>query len=221
MARAVRGLVAVSGYLIGSQEANRKPLPPNAELAWWYQFYFATDRGRAGYERVPRATSPGSSGRRPRRPGTSTTTTFDRSAAAFDNPDHVDIVIHNYRWRIGIADGESSYDELEARLAQARRSACRRSRSKATRTAAPPPTPAPIARSSRDRTRIGSITGGVGHNLPQEAPRAFADAVIEVEKLGPCRGAGGWLARKDSNLRSPDPESGALPLGHSPVERRR
>ena len=114
---AARAMVSVSGYLIGSQAANRTPLPPAAELSWWYQYYFATERGRAGYDRYRRefarliwhTASPS---------WAFDDATFDRSAAAFDNPDHVDIVIHNYRWRLGLADGEPQYDELERRLAE-------------------------------------------------------------------------------------------------------
>ena len=111
-----RALVSVSGYLIGSREANRKPLPPAAELQWWYQFYFATDRGRAGYETyrrefaklIWRIASP---------KWNFDDATFERSAASFDNPDHVAVVIHNYRWRLGLAAGEPAHDELEKRLA--------------------------------------------------------------------------------------------------------
>jgi len=113
-----KGLVSVSGYLIGSQQAGQVPLPPPAELQWWYQYYFATERGRAGYERYRRdfakliwqIASP---------KWNFDEATFARSAAAFDNPDHVSIVIHNYRWRLGLAEGEPQYDELEQRLAQA------------------------------------------------------------------------------------------------------
>ena len=112
-----RALVSVSGYLIGGQEANKKPLPPAAELQWWYQFYFATDRGGLGYRQYTRdfnkliwqLASP---------KWRFDDATFDRTAASFDNPDHVDIVIHNYRWRLGLASGESQYDELEAQLAK-------------------------------------------------------------------------------------------------------
>src|SRR5438876_1604065 len=113
-----KALVSVSGYLIGSQQAGKVPLPPQAELQWWYQYYFATERGRAGYEQYRRdfakliwqLASPH---------WDFDDATFERSAAAFDNADHVSIVIHNYRWRLGLADGEPKYDELEQRLAQA------------------------------------------------------------------------------------------------------
>ena len=113
-----KALVSVSGYLIGSQAAGKMPLPPSAELQWWYQFYFATDRGKAGYEKYRREfskliwqiASP---------KWNFDDATFERSAAAFDNPDHVAITIHNYRWRLGLAEGESKYDALEKRLAEA------------------------------------------------------------------------------------------------------
>ena len=157
------------------------PLPPAAELAWWYQYYFATERGRAGYERYRRefakliwqTASPNWG---------FDDATFDRSAAAFDNPDHVDIVIHNYRWRIGLADGEPEYDDLEG---GSPRSGHRRSddhaRRRRERRAAPGP--GGLRREvHRARTRTPVIAGGVGHNLPQEAPRAFADAVVEVDR---------------------------------------
>src|SRR5579859_953937 len=112
-----KGIVSVSGYLIGSQESGKPPLPPNAELQWWYQFYFATERGRAGYDKyrhdfaklIWQLASP---------KWNFDDATFDRSAASFDNPDHVAIVIHNYRWRLGLAEGETKYDELDKRLAE-------------------------------------------------------------------------------------------------------
>ena len=178
-----KALVSVSGYLIGSREANKQPLPPIAELAWWYQFYFATERGRLGYEKyrrefarlIWRTASPQWS---------FDDATFDRSAASFDNPDHVAIVIHNYRWRIGIADGEPQLRRARGTSRHgSRRSAFRRSRSKAMRTARRTPMPPPTARSSTGPYAHRVISGGVGHNLPQEAPRAFADAVIEVDGL--------------------------------------
>jgi len=174
------GLVSVSGYLIGSREANRVPLPPPAELAWWYQFYFATERGRAGYEKyrnefarlIWQTASPD---------WAFDDATFDRSAASFDNPDHVDIVIHNYRWRIGIADGEPRYDELEARLAQGPVIDVPTVTLEGDANGAPHPDPASY------RAKFGGpyahhvVSGGIGHDLPQEAPRAFADAVVEVD----------------------------------------
>jgi pimeloyl-ACP methyl ester carboxylesterase len=175
-----KALVSVSGYLIGGREANKQPLPPVAELAWWYQFYFATERGRLGYEKYRREfarliwqlASP---------KWTFDDATFDRSAAAFDNPDHVAIVIHNYRWRIGIADGEPQYDEIEDRLAKGPVI------SVPTITMEGDSNGAPHLDAAAYRAKFAGpyahrlISGGVGHNLPQEAPRAFADAVIEVD----------------------------------------
>jgi len=110
-------LVAVSEYLIGSQAAGNLPLLPQAELQWWYQYYFATERGRVGYGKyrhdfaklIWHTASP---------KWNFDDATFDRSAESFDNPDHVDIVIHNYRWRLGLAEGEAEYDALENRLAE-------------------------------------------------------------------------------------------------------
>jgi pimeloyl-ACP methyl ester carboxylesterase len=174
-----KAMVSVSGYLIGSQAANRAPLPPAAELAWWYQFYFATERGRLGYERnrrdfaklIWRTASP--------------TWHFDdaifqRSARAFDNPDHVAIVIHNYRWRLGVAQGEAGYDAMEARLAAAPAIAVPTITLEGDANGAPHPDPAAYAGKFTGRYTHRLITGGIGHNLPQEAPRDFADAIIEV-----------------------------------------
>jgi pimeloyl-ACP methyl ester carboxylesterase len=174
-------LVAVSGYLIGSQEANKQPLPPSAELAWWYQFYFATDRGRAGYQRyrqdfarlIWRTASPA---------WDFDDATFDRSAAAFDNADHVDIVIHNYRWRIGIADGEPRYDDLEARLAAGPTIGVRTITLEGDANGAPHPEAAAYRAKFTGPYAHRVISGGIGHNLPQEAPRDFADAIIEVDR---------------------------------------
>jgi pimeloyl-ACP methyl ester carboxylesterase len=175
-----KGLVSVSGYLIGSQAANRAPLPPMAELAWWYQFYFATERGRAGYARYRREfskliwqlASP---------QWRFDDATFERSAAAFDNPDHVDIVIHNYRWRLGLAEGETRYDDLERRLAEAPVIAVPTITLEGDANGAPHPEPASYAAKFSGRYVHHTITGGIGHNLPQEAPQAFAAAVIEVD----------------------------------------
>jgi len=172
-------LVAVSGYLIGSQAANQAPLPPQAELAWWYQFYFATARGQAGYEQyrrefnqlIWRLASP---------KWAFDDATFDRSAASFDNPDHVRIVIHNYRWRLGLAEGESQYDELEQRLAAGPIITAPTITLEGDANGAPHPD------SSAYRSKFAGayahrlIEGGVGHNLPQEAPQAFAQAVVDV-----------------------------------------
>jgi pimeloyl-ACP methyl ester carboxylesterase len=176
-----RGLVAVSGYLIGSQAAGQMPLPPEAELQWWYQFYFATERGRAGYARnrsafaklIWRIASP---------QWRFDDAEFDRSAVAFDNPDHVDIVIHNYRWRLGLAKGEARYDEIEAKLAAGPTIGVPTITMEGDANGAPHPDPSAYAAKFTGRYSHRPITGGIGHNLPQEAPSAFADAVIEVAK---------------------------------------
>jgi len=173
------GLVAVSGYLIGSVAANRQPLPPSAELAWWYQFYFATERGRAGYEQyrhdfaklIWRTASPS---------WAFDDATFELSAASFDNADHVDIVIHNYRWRIGAADGEPRYGEWEARLAGSPTITVPTITLEGDANGAPHPDAAAYRAKFTGSYDHRLITGGIGHNLPQEAPRAFADAVIDV-----------------------------------------
>jgi pimeloyl-ACP methyl ester carboxylesterase len=174
-----RGLVAVSGYLIGSQAANAVPLPPRAELAWWYQFYFATERGRAGYDEYRRefarliwqTASP---------TWTFDDATFDRSAAAFDNPDHVDIAIHNYRWRLGLAEGEPEYDELERRLAEAPVISVPTITLEGDANGAPHPDPSGYAAKFIGKYEHRTIGGGIGHNLPQEAPQGFVDAVLAV-----------------------------------------
>jgi pimeloyl-ACP methyl ester carboxylesterase len=174
-----KATVSVSGYLIGSREANRMPLPPEAELQWWYQFYFATERGKLGYERYRRdfskliwqLASP---------KWEFDDATFARSAAAFDNPDHVDIVIHNYRWRIGLADGEPKYDEYEKRLAKAPVITVPTITLEGDANGAPHPESSSYARKFSGRY-AHRILKGIGHNLPQEAPQAFAEAVIEVD----------------------------------------
>ena len=176
-----KGLVSVSGYLIGSQAANKAPLPPNAEVAWWYQYYFATERGRAGYEKYRRefakliwqTASP---------KWHFDDATFDRSAAAFDNPDHVAIVIHNYRWRLGLADGESQYDDLERRLAAAPTIKVPAITLEGDANGAPHLDPSAYAARFSGRYAHRLITGGVGHNLPQEAPKAFVAAIEEVAR---------------------------------------
>jgi pimeloyl-ACP methyl ester carboxylesterase len=172
-------LVLVSGYLIGSQEANKKPLPPNAELNWWYQYYFATERGRAGYEAYRRdfakliwqLASP---------QWKFDDATFARSAAAFDNPDHVAIVIDNYRWRLGLANGEPQYDDLEARLAAAPAIAVPTITLEGDANGAPHPDASTYAAKFSGNYEHRVIAGGIGHNLPQEAPQAFAQAVIDA-----------------------------------------
>jgi pimeloyl-ACP methyl ester carboxylesterase len=176
-----KGMVSVSGYLIGSQEAGKMPLPPEAEFEWWYQFYFATERGRAGYDKyrhdfsklIWKLASP---------KWNFDDATFDRSAASFDNPDHVAIVIHNYRWRQALADGEHKYDELEKRLAQAPVIAVPTITMEGDANGAPHAEPGAYAKMFSGKYAHRLIKGGIGHNLPQEAPRAFAEAVIEVAK---------------------------------------
>lgn len=176
-----KALVSVSGYLIGSQEANRMPLPPSAELQWWYQYYFATERGRAGYEKYRREfskliwqlASP---------KWNFDDATFARSAVSFDNPDHVAIVIHNYRWRLGLVPGEARYDDLEKRLAGLPTIAVPTVTLEGDANGAPHPDPKAYAGKFSGKYVHRLITGGIGHNLPQEAPQAFADAVIEVAR---------------------------------------
>ncbi|BAN26889.1 alpha/beta fold hydrolase [Caballeronia insecticola] len=178
----VKAMVSVSGYLIGSQEANRAPLPPKAELAWWYQFYFATERGQAGYDAnrhdfnklIWHTASP---------QWQFDDATYDRSAQAFGNPDHVAIVIHNYRWRLGLAQGEAQYDALEARLAKAPPIAVPTITLEGDANGAPHPDPSAYAKKFTGRYAHRNIGGGTGHNLPQEAPRAFADAIIDVARF--------------------------------------
>ena len=174
-----KALVSVSGYLIGNQEAGKAPLPPKAELQWWYQFYFATERGRAGYEKYRRdfakliwqIASP---------KWNFDDATFDRSAAAFDNPDHVAIVIHNYRWRLGLAEGEAKYDDLEKKLAAAPVIAVPTITMEGDANGAPHPEPAAYRAKFSGRYESRIISGGIGHNLPQEAPTAFAKAILDV-----------------------------------------
>ena len=176
-----KALVSVSGYLIGSQEANKNPLPPSAELQWWYQYYFATERGRLGYEKYRREfskliwqlASP---------KWNFDDATFERSAASFDNPDHVAIVIHNYRWRLGLAPGEAKYDELEKRLSESPVIAVPTITLEGDANGAPHPDPKVYAGKFSGKYAHRLVTGGIGHNLPQEAPQAFADVVIEVAR---------------------------------------
>jgi len=175
-----KALVSVSGYLIGSQEAGKVPLPPSAELQWWYQYYFATERGRAGYERYRRdfakliwqIASPR---------WDFDDATFDRSAASFENPDHVNIVIHNYRWRLGLAEGEPKYDDLEMRLAAGPAITVPTITLEGDANGAPHLDASAYAKNFSGRYEHRIITGGIGHNLPQEAPQAFAQAIIDVD----------------------------------------
>jgi pimeloyl-ACP methyl ester carboxylesterase len=177
-----KALVSVSGYLIGSQEFNRMPLPPEAELQWWYQFYFATERGRSGYEKyrrdfnklIWRIASP---------KWQFDDATYERSASAFDNPDHVAIAIHNYRWRLSTAEGEPRYDDLERRLAQAPVIRVPTITMEGDANGAPHPDPGAYARKFSGRYEHRLIEGGIGHNLPQEAPQAFAQAIVDVDQF--------------------------------------
>ena len=175
-----KALVSVSGYLIGNQEAGKHPLPPAAELQWWYQFYFATERGRDGYAKyrsdfaklIWQLASPKWS---------FDDATFSRSAASFDNPDHVAIVVHNYRWRLGLAEGETKYDDLEKRLAQGPAINVPTITLEGDANGAPHSEASAYAAKFTARYEHRVIDGGVGHNLPQEAPRDFAKAVVDVD----------------------------------------
>jgi pimeloyl-ACP methyl ester carboxylesterase len=177
-----KAMVSVSGYLIGSPEANKNPLPPEAELSWWYQYYFATARGEAGYAKfrrefaklIWRTASPQWS---------FDDATFDRTAAAFDAPDHVAIVVHNYRWRLGLAPGEPQYDELEVQLAAAPTITVPTITLEGDANGAPHPEPSAYAAKFSGKYAHRTLGSGVGHNLPQEAPDAFVDAVIEADAL--------------------------------------
>jgi pimeloyl-ACP methyl ester carboxylesterase len=174
-----RALVSVSGYLIGSQAGNAAPLPPAAEYPWWYMYYFATERGRAGYDKYRREfnkliwqlASP---------KWAFDDATFARTAAAFDNPDHVAIVIHNYRWRLGLATGESRYDDLEQRLAAAPPIGVPTITLEGDANGAPHSDPSAYAAKFSSKYVHRTISGGIGHNLPQEAPQAFAQAIIDA-----------------------------------------
>ena len=176
-----KAMVSVSGYLIGSQEIGKMPLPPKAELQWWYQYYFATERGRAGYDKnrqefaklIWQIASP---------KWRFDDATFARSAAAFDNPDHVGIVIHNYRWRLGMAEGESKYDDLEKRLAAFPVITVPTITLEGDANGAPHPDPSSYAKKFSGKYSHRLIKGGIGHNLPQEAPQAFAKAVLDVDR---------------------------------------
>ena len=175
-----QALVSVSGYLIGSPAANKAPLPPKAELAWWYQYYFATERGRLGYEKYRREfarliwqlASP---------QWNFDDATFERTAASFDNPDHVAIVMHDYRWRLGLAPGEARYDALEKRLAEGPEVTVPTITLEGDANGAPHPDPSAYARKFSGRY-VHRLIKGAGHNLPQEAPRAFVQAVLDVAK---------------------------------------
>ena len=175
-----KAMVSVSGYLIGSQESGKIPLPPKAELEWWYQFYFATERGRAGYDKyrhdfaklIWQQASP---------KWNFDDATFDRSAASFENPDHVPIAIHNYRWRQGLAEGEPKYDDLEKRLAVGPVIGVPTITLEGDANGALHPDPSSYAKKFSGKYAHRDINGGIGHNLPQEAPQAFAKAVVDVD----------------------------------------
>ncbi len=177
-----KAMVSVSGYLIGSQESGKMPLPPNAELQWWYQFYFATERGRIGYDKnrhdfaklIWKQASP---------KWNFDDATFERSAQAFNNPDHVDIAIHNYRWRLALAQGEPKYDDLEKRLAESPVITSPTITMEGDANGAPHPDPSSYAKKFSGKYEHRDIKGGIGHNLPQEAPEAFAKAVIDVDRF--------------------------------------
>lgn len=177
-----KALVSVSGYLIGSQAANKAPLPPKAEFQWWYQFYFATDRGRAGYDKnrhdfnklIWQLASPR---------WEFDDATYDRTAASFNNPDHVAIVIHNYRWRLDLANGEAKYNDLEKRLAASPKITVPSITMEGDANGAPHPEPAAYTKFFTGKYQHRTINGGIGHNLPQEAPQAFAQAVTDADKM--------------------------------------
>jgi pimeloyl-ACP methyl ester carboxylesterase len=177
-----KALVSVSGYLIANPQAEGRPLPPQAELEWWYQFYFATERGRAGYEQnrhdfaklIWHTASP---------KWNFDDATFDRSATAFDNPDHVSITIHNYRWRLGLADGERRYDEVEKRLAAGPEITVPTITLEGDANGAPHADAGSYARKFTGRYEHRLVEGGIGHNLPQEAPQEFARAILDLDRL--------------------------------------
>jgi len=178
----VRALVSVSGYLIVNREVNKLPLPPQAELAWWYQFYFDTERGRLGYEKyrhdfaklIWKTASP---------QWHFDDATFDRSAASLDNPDHVAITIHNYRWRQVLADGEARYDGQERRLVDAPAITVPAITMEGDANGAPHPEPSAYAKKFTGKYAHRTVAGGIGHNLPQEAPQAFTQAILDVAGL--------------------------------------
>ena len=177
-----KALVAVSGYLIGSQALNKAPLPPKAELLWWYQYYFATERGLVGYQKYTKEfarliweqASP---------KWAFDDATFERSATAFANPDHVAVSIHNYRWRLGLAEGEAKYDDIEKKLASFPNINVPSITLEGDANGAPHPEPSVYAKKFSGKYQHRTLTGGIGHNLPQEAPLAFSQAVIDADNL--------------------------------------
>ncbi len=174
-----RAMVSVNGYLVNNLERNKLPLPPKVEWGWWYQYYFATERGRAGLEANRRElakliwsfNSP---------KWAFDDATFERSAAAFDNPDYASIVVHNYRWRLSLAAGEPKYNDLERRLAEAPAIAAPTITLDGDSDGVAPATDGASYASKFSGKRTHRIIKGAGHNLPQEAPQAFVDAVLEV-----------------------------------------
>lgn len=175
-----KALVSVSGYLIGSQENGKLPSPPDAELKRWYQYYFATERGQAGYDKyrydfaklIWQLGSP---------KWDFDDGIYDRTATSFINPDHLPIVIHNYRWRLGLAEGERKYDDYENYLAEAPTIAVPTITLEGDANGAPHPDASSYANKFSGHYEHRIVTGGVGHNLPQEAPEAFAKAVMDVD----------------------------------------
>ncbi len=177
-----KAMVSVSGYLIGNQQAGKIPLPPKAELQWWYQYYFTTERGKEGYEKYTRdfakliwqIASP---------KWNFDDATFEKSAASFNNPDHVSIVIHNYRWRLGLAEGEDKYNDLEKRLSAGPVITVPSITLEGDANGAPHSDTSAYAGKFTGKYKHKLISGGIGHNLPQEAPKDFADAIIEVDNF--------------------------------------
>jgi pimeloyl-ACP methyl ester carboxylesterase len=177
-----KAMVSVSGYLISSQESGKMPLPPSAELQWWYQFYFATERGREGYDKyrhdfsklIWQLASP---------QWKFDDATFDRSAKSFENADHVAIVIHNYRWRIALAEGEARYADLDKIIAATPVISVPTITMEGDANGAPHPPAAAYAKMFSGKYEHREIKGGIGHNLPQEAPQAFAQAVVDAAAL--------------------------------------
>jgi len=175
-------LVAVSGYLIGSPKINKTPLSPNAELLWWYQYYFATERGYKGYQAntaafnklIWKTASP---------KWNFDDKTYERAVRAFDNVDHIAIVIHNYRWRLGLAEGEKQYDELETKLAESPTISVPTVTLEGDANGAAFPPPSSYRSKYTGKYKHHTLTGGIGHNLPQEAPEAFADAIVEADVM--------------------------------------
>jgi pimeloyl-ACP methyl ester carboxylesterase len=177
-----KAMVSISGYLVSGQESGKMPLLPSAELQWWYQFYFATERGKQGYEKyrhdfsklIWQLASP---------QWKFDDATFDRSAKSFENPDHVAIVIHNYRWRLALAEGEARYADLDKIIAATPVITVPTITMEGDANGAPHPPAAAYAKKFSGKYEHREIKGGIGHNLPQEAPQDFAKAVIDVNRL--------------------------------------